>query len=448
MARQTTTLREVSIEGIGLHTGNKSVVILKPAPYANYGIRFIRIDLPNNPEVEAVCSNVSSELTVRGSVIEKNGIKIHTIEHIMSSCFAVGIDNLLIEINNNEPPILDGGSKTFTEILLKGGLKEFNSPKEYYIINEPIYFELDGTKISAYPSDKLEIECTIGFDHPFLKFQQMSFSGLTKDFYLSNIAPAKTFCFDYEIETLQKNKLALGGSMDNAIIIALDGIHNKEPLRYSDEFVRHKILDLIGDIYLAGKPVKAKIVADKPGHRSNVCFIKEFLKKAIVEKDKTSEIISDTREAKLVKTEMVLNHEEILNYIPHRYPFIMIDKVRINRANPSEAIGYKLVSGNESFFQGHFPGFPIMPGVLIIEAMAQASCAMFLSRPGMKDCLAYLTSVDKAKFRRLVRPGDVLELFVETIKDSGRRGKIKGRAYVGEKLAAEAEFMFIIVDKK
>ncbi|MDR2666463.1 MAG: UDP-3-O-acyl-N-acetylglucosamine deacetylase [Endomicrobium sp.] len=448
MARQTTILREVSVEGVGLHTGNKSIVIFKPAPYANYGIRFIRVDLPNKPDVEAICSNVSSELIVRGSVVEKNGIKVHTIEHIMSACFALGIDNLVIEINNNEPPILDGGSKIFTETLLKGGLKEFNFPKEYYIINEPIYFEFEKTRISAYPSDKLEIECTIGFDHPFLKFQQMSFSGLNKDFYLNNIAPAKTFCFDYEIEALKRNKLALGGSMDNAIVIALDGVHNEEPLRYNDEFVRHKILDLIGDIYLAGKSVKAKIIADKPGHRSNIYFMREFLKKAILKKDKTLEIVNDIMETELMKTEIVLNLEEILNYIPHRYPFLMIDKVKINRVNPLGAIGYKLVSGNESFFQGHFPGAPIMPGVLIIEAMAQTSCVMFLSRPEMRDCLAYFMSIDKAKFRSPVRPGDVLELHVETIKDSGKRGKMKGKAYVDEKLVAEAEFMFVIVDKK
>ena len=236
--------------------------------------------------------------------------------------------------------------------------------------------------------------------------------------------------------------------MDNAIVIALEGIHNEEPLRYNNEFVRHKILDLIGDIYLAGKSVKAKIVADKPGHRSNICFMREFLKKAILKKDKTLEIVNDIRETELMKTEIVLNLEEILNYIPHRYPFLMIDKVKINRIKPLGAIGYKLVSGNENFFQGHFPGTPIMPRLLIIEAMAQTSCVMFLSKPDMRNCLAYFMSIDKAKFRSPVRPGDVLELHVETIKDSGKRGKMKGKAYVDEKLVAEAEFMFVIVDKK
>ena len=281
MAKQTTVLTEVSVEGIGLHTGNKSVVVFKPAPNAEYGIRFVRMDLPNKPEIKVIWSNASSGLAVRGSVIERAGVKIYTIEHIMSACFSLGIDNLIIEINSDEPPILDGSAKMFAETLLKGGVKEFGALREYYVLKEPMHFEAGKTKISAYPSDHLEIKCTISFDHPFLRSQQMSLKDLNKDFYLNDIAPAKTFCFDYEIEALKEKGLALGGSMNNAIVIALDGVHNEELLRYNDEFVRHKILDLIGDIYLAGKPIKAKIVAEKPGHQNNIVFVKEFLKKAI-----------------------------------------------------------------------------------------------------------------------------------------------------------------------
>ncbi|MDR3256288.1 MAG: bifunctional UDP-3-O-[3-hydroxymyristoyl] N-acetylglucosamine deacetylase/3-hydroxyacyl-ACP dehydratase [Endomicrobium sp.] len=448
MAKQTTISKEISIEGIGLHTGNKSIVNFKPAPNAGYGIKFIRTDFSEKPEIEALWSNAATGLAIRGSVIEKNGARVYTVEHIMSACFALSIDNLIIEINNNEPPILDGSAKIFTETLLKGGIKEFDVPKEYYVLKEPVHFESGKTKISAYPSDKLEVECTIGFDHPFLKFQQMSLKNLNEDFYLNNIAPARTFCFDYEIESLQKNGLALGGSMDNAIVVSLDGIHNKEPLRYKDEFVRHKILDLLGDIYLAGKPIKAKIVAEKPGHQNNISFVKEFLRKAIVEKDRTLDMDSSARSIESINTEKILSLEEVLNYIPHRYPFLMIDKVKINTADSTRAVGYKCVSGNENFFQGHFPEAPIMPGVLIVEAMAQTSCVMFLSRPEMKGCLAYFMSIDKTKFRRPVKPGDVLELRVEVVKDSGRRGKMKGEAYVDGKLTTEAEFMFIVVDKE
>jgi UDP-3-O-acyl N-acetylglucosamine deacetylase len=289
MANQTTILREVSIEGIGLHTGNKSIVVFKPAPCIGYGIKFVRTDLQNRSVIEAVWSNAVVGLAVRGTVIEKDNVRIHTIEHIMSACAGLGIDNLIIEINNNEPPILDGSTKIFTEMLLSGGTKILDAPKEYYVIKKPIHFESVKTKISAYPSDHLEIECTIGFDHPFLKFQQIFLKSLSKEDYLNSLASSKTFCFDYEIELLRKNGFALGGSMDNAIVIGLDGIHNKEPLRYSDEFVRHKVLDLMGDLYLAGKPIKAKIVAEKPGHQNNISFIKKFLGGAIVEKDKNKE---------------------------------------------------------------------------------------------------------------------------------------------------------------
>jgi UDP-3-O-acyl N-acetylglucosamine deacetylase len=285
MTKQTTILKEVSIEGIGLHSGNKSIVVFKPVP-AGHGIKFVRTDLQNKPEIAALYSNVASGLTVRGSVIEKDGVRIHTIEHIMSACSALGIDNLIIEINNNEPPILDGSAKIIVELLLTNGLKELDYPKQYYVIKKPVHFESGKTKITAYPSNKLEIDCTIGFDHPFLKFQQMSFENISKENYLNNIASAKTFCFDYEIESLQNNGLALGGSMDNAIVLGLNGIHNKKPLRYEDEFVRHKILDLIGDLYLAGKPIKAKIVAKKPGHQNNIAFLREFLKEAVIEEDK------------------------------------------------------------------------------------------------------------------------------------------------------------------
>ncbi|MCA6071539.1 MAG: 3-hydroxyacyl-ACP dehydratase FabZ, partial [Endomicrobium sp.] len=231
-----------------------------------------------------------------------------------------------------------------------------------------------------------------------------------------------------------------------AIVIGLDGIHNKSPLRYEDEFVRHKTLDLIGDLYLAGKPIKAKIVAHKPGHQNNIGFVKEFLKKAVIEKDKVLEDKIGANTA-VTGTEKILNHEEVLKYIPHRYPFLMIDKVKISSVDTSKATGYKCVSGNENFFQGHFPSAPIMPGVLIVEAMAQTSCVMFLSRPEMQGCLAYFMSIDKAKFRRPVKPGDVLELRVEIIKDGGRRGKMKGEAYVDGKLTTEAEFVFVIVEE-
>ncbi|MDR1941954.1 MAG: UDP-3-O-acyl-N-acetylglucosamine deacetylase [Endomicrobium sp.] len=444
MTKQTTIIKEVSVEGIGLHSGKISKVIFKPAK-ENQGIVFIRTDLPQKTQIKAVWQNAVSGQAVRGSVIGKDGASVYTIEHIMSAAQALGIDNLLIEINNSEPPILDGSAKIFADTLISAQIKELDADKEYYVLDEPVHFEAGKTKISAYPSDKFEIECIIGFDHPFLQRQELKVLGVDKDFYLRELACAKTFCFDYEIEALQKNGLALGGSMDNAIVVSLDGIHNKEPLRYADEFVRHKILDLIGDLYLAGKPIKAKIVAEKPGHQNNIGFVKEFVKKAKIQKEEKAEAVVENKET--IPSERILSHEEVLKIIPHRYPIIMVDKVKLNDAEPGKATGYKCVSGNEGFFQGHFPGNPIMPGVLIVEAMAQTSCTMFLSKPEMKNCLAYFMSIDNVKFRRPVKPGDYLELKVEVVKGGQRRGKVKGQAFVDGKLTTEAEFAFVISDK-
>ncbi len=448
MAKQTTIEKEAVIEGVGLHTGNKSKMIFKPAE-KNTGIHFIRTDLPEKTDIKADWNSLSSGVAIRGTTIQQGNVQIHTIEHILSTCFALGIDNLIIEITNNEPPIVDGSAKIIAQKILEAGIKELDEEKEFYVIKEPVTFTDGKTKITAYPSDKLEIECSIGYDHPFLAYQHAAFE-ITKDVFLNEIAPARTFCFDFEIEALQANGLAKGGSLENAIVIGPAGIYNKDPLRFEDEFVRHKILDLIGDISLAGKQIKARIVAEKPGHKNNLNFIKEFVSKALVVKETASQGAKMTEN---INTEVeniegkILNSAQIQKIIPHRYPILMIDRIKLS-SDPKKATGYKAVSGNEPFFQGHFPGQPIMPGVLIVEAMAQTSCVMFLSRPDLRNCLAYFMGIDKVKFRKTVIPGDVLEMKVEVIRDGGRKGKVRGEAFVDGKLVTEAEFMFIIVDRE
>ena len=447
MAKQTTIEKEFSIEGVGLHTGNKSKMVFKPAE-KNTGIHFIRVDLPNKPDIKADWNSLSTGVAIRGTTIQSGDVQIHTIEHILSACFALEVDNLIIEIDNNEPPIMDGSAKVIAQKIMESGIKELDADKDFYTLKEPVTFISGNTKIVAYPSDKLEIDCTIGYDHPFLSNQQAKFE-ITRESYLNDIAPARTFCFDFEIEALQSNGLARGGSLDNAIVIGPSGIYNKEPLRFDNEFVRHKILDLIGDISLAGKPIKAKLVAEKPGHKSNVSLIKEFVSKAVIDKGEPK-VEVPKKEEQVVSDEKVtvFNSAEIQKIIPHRFPILMIDRVKLIGAGDKKAIGYKCVSGNEPFFQGHFPGQPIMPGVLIVEAMAQTSCVMFLSRPALRNCLAYFMGIDKVKFRKTVIPGDMLELKVEVIRDSGRKGKVRGEAFVDGKLVTEAEFMFIIVDRE
>ncbi|MDD5021005.1 MAG: bifunctional UDP-3-O-[3-hydroxymyristoyl] N-acetylglucosamine deacetylase/3-hydroxyacyl-ACP dehydratase [Endomicrobiaceae bacterium] len=441
MAKQTTILKDVIVEGIGLHTGNNSKIVFKPAQ-ANYGIHFVRVDLPGKPDLLANWQNLSDEVAIRGTIIENNGVKMYTVEHILAICSALKIDNLIVEIDNNEPPISDGSAKLLTQEILSAGIKELDAQREYYIVKEPVTFSDGKTTITAYPSDKFEIDCTIGFEHPFLANQQGKFV-ITEETFINDIAPSRTFCFDFEIEALQANGLAKGGSLENAIVIGPAGIYNKEPLRYQDEFVRHKTLDIIGDLYLLGKQIKAKIVAVKPGHKNNGLFVKEFIKKAILVKDENK---AEEKVQEQIVGERIINSAEIQTIIPHRYPILMVDRVKLTD-DTKRATGYKAVSGNEGFFQGHFPGQPIMPGVLIVEAMAQTSCVLFLSRPNMKNKLAYFMGIDNVKFRKTVIPGDMLELKIEVIKDSGTKGKVKGEAFVDGKLVTEAEFMFILVDR-
>jgi UDP-3-O-[3-hydroxymyristoyl] N-acetylglucosamine deacetylase / 3-hydroxyacyl-[acyl-carrier-protein] dehydratase len=428
MEKQTTISREVSVEGVGLHTGNKCKVTFKPAA-AGYGVHFTRVDLPGSPSVEANFRHVLG--VTRGTVIGGEKFQVHTVEHILAACAGLRIDNIQVCINNNEPPVLDGSAREFANKLHEAGIKELEAGREYFTLSKPVIFESGNTKLAAYPADKLSIDCTIGYDHPFLKHQQASLE-ITPEIFLKEISSARTFCFDYEIEALHSKGLAKGGDFSNAIIIGPNGIHNPDKkLRYPDEFVRHKILDLIGDLSLMGKPLKARIVAERCGHANNIKFAR------LLEEEATRMSNSPT----------LLDINAIHKLIPHRYPFLMIDRAEV-LPEEKKAKGFKCVSGNENFFQGHFPGRPIMPGVLIIEAMAQTTCVMFLSNPSMQGKLAYFMSIDGVKFRKPVVPGDVLELRVEVTRARERGGKAKGEAYVNNELVAEAEFMFAIVDRE
>jgi UDP-3-O-acyl N-acetylglucosamine deacetylase len=279
VVKQNTVDKEVSLEGIGLHTGKISKITLKPAT-DNKGIRFIRVDLPVKIEIEASWQNAVSSQAVRGSVIAKDGAIVYTIEHIMACANAFGIDNLIVEIDSSEPPILDGSAKLIAQAFLDAGKRELSADKLIYTIQKDMRFEFGKSVYSIFPCERFEIQCSIVFDHPYLQHQQFAITNINQETFIKEIAPAKTFCFDYEIEALQKNNLGLGGSMANAIVIGLEGIHNTEPLRYDDEFVRHKTLDLIGDLYLAGHQIKAQIVAQRPGHKNNINFVKEFVKRA------------------------------------------------------------------------------------------------------------------------------------------------------------------------
>jgi UDP-3-O-[3-hydroxymyristoyl] N-acetylglucosamine deacetylase/3-hydroxyacyl-[acyl-carrier-protein] dehydratase len=437
MDLQKTIKRESTYSGIGLHTGNITSVTFKPAP-PNSGITFVRSDLPGKPGVEANIKNVIS--VARGTTLGNGSFQIQTVEHIMATLCGLGIDNLIVEVNADEPPVADGSGMPFVETLEKAGLEEQNVEKDYFAITEPVKFSDEDVHLVILSAEEFKVSATIDYKHPILKSQYGSFT-ITKEIFEKEIAPARTYCFEHEIESLKRQGLARGGSLDNAVVIGQNGIHNKD-MRFPDEFVRHKILDLIGDIYLIGKPLKAHIIAIRCGHAANIALTRKLgklLDKSIVHR--TNRIFKeDDFRGK------VLGLEEIQGIIPHRPPFLFVDKIFMSE-NMTKAVGFKNLTINEEYFRGHFPNYPIMPGVLIIESMAQTSCVLFLARSELRKKLPYFMAIREVKFRKPVFPGDQLQVEVEVTRARVRGGKIQGRAYVRNELVAEAEFMFSLVDR-
>jgi UDP-3-O-[3-hydroxymyristoyl] N-acetylglucosamine deacetylase/3-hydroxyacyl-[acyl-carrier-protein] dehydratase len=439
MVKQCTIGREISCSGIGLHTGKVNKAIFKPAA-PNYGIKFVRTDLKEKFSVSAVYENVLG--IARGTTIGIDNVIVYTVEHLLSALYGLGIDNLEIDLDNNEPPVFDGSSEFFVKTLLKAGVVEQGSEREYITLKEPVVYrsenENNSVEITAYPSDELKIDFKVDYNHPLVGKQQIALP-ITKDSFIKDIAPSRTFCFDFEIEPIKKQGLAKGGRLENTVVVGIDRIHNPGELKYKDEFVRHKVLDLLGDMYLLGKPLKAHIVAVRSGHAHNINFVKKIAGTVKPEKSKISHSISKDRQE--------FNTDEIKSVIPHREPFLMIDRVVISWEEKS-ATGYKHLTGKEDFFRGHFPGNPIMPGVLIVEAMAQTACVLILSRPEHRGKIAYFVTIDKVKFRKPVLPGDVLELKIQGITARGRSGKARAEAFVKGNLVTESEFMFMLGEKK
>ncbi len=439
MEKQKTIKKSVTYSGVGLHTGNETLVTFKPAGPGT-GIIFIRTDLPGKPVIEASIDNVVD--VSRGTTLGKNGDSLHTTEHLMAALCGFGIDNLKVEVNGNELPVGDGSSKPYVEIIEKAGIQEQDAVKEYFIVTKPIRYSSEKASLVVIPSNEFKISCTINYNHPVLKTQFRSFS-INENTLKNEIADARTYCFDTEVKQLQEQGLIKGGSVRNAVVICNDGIYNDEKLRFPDEFVRHKILDLMGDVYLLGRPIKAHIIAICCGHASNIALtkkMKKILKELIMLK---TDIIGDRE--KFEGRE--LGKEEIKKLIPHRKPFLFIDRVIINEKE-LKAIGYKYVDPGEYFFEGHFPGSPIMPGVLVIEAMAQTGCVLFMARAGVQSKLPYFIAIEDVKFRKAVYPGDELCFEIEVLRDRLVGGKVRAKAYVKDNLMVEAEFMVALVGKE
>jgi UDP-3-O-[3-hydroxymyristoyl] N-acetylglucosamine deacetylase/3-hydroxyacyl-[acyl-carrier-protein] dehydratase len=432
--KQKTIAREVTFSGTGLHTGNETVITFKPAP-VNSGISFIRADLTEKPKIHVDCANVLD--TTRGTTIGLSpSVKIHTVEHILGAIAGMGIDNITAEVNANEAPVADGSALPFVKVLKEAGMVEQEQPKRYIELPEPISMSENGVQLVALPADKFEVSFKIEYPHPLINVQSAHYVEEGASF-TEQIAPARTFCFLKEVEMLQEHGLIKGGSLENAIVIADDTILNDE-LRFDNEFVRHKILDLIGDFSLLGAPLKAHLIAVRSGHSTHIKFVQK-IKNDLAARG----IFIGIPETPKVPMEI----NEIKKIIPHRYPFLLVDRL-VQLEVDKYAQGVKNVTVNEPFFQGHFPGVPLMPGVLIIEALAQVGATLLLSKPNNRGKIPLFTGIDKVRFRQQVVPGDVLNLQVDVVRLRRNAGRMHATATVNGKVVCEADLMFAVIENE
>ena len=438
MDKQKTIQKEATVKGIGLHTAKEANLIFKPAD-VDRGINFVRTDLPGRPLVEARIENsLSYSRSPRRTSIAKNGTELYTIEHLMAALSGLGIDNLSIEINNEEVPGLDGSSESFFNILMEAGLKQQDKPRHHYSIKEPIVIEEDNSSIIALPSSEFKISYTLSYSHPLLKAQFMETS-INSQIFKRELASARTFCLEDEAGELQHQGFGQGANYENTLVFGKDGIIIKNKLRYNDEFVRHKILDLLGDLYLLGEPIEGHIIALKSGHSLNLKLVRR------IKEQKERYSLGGVSAGSGSEVGEELDTEAIKKILPHRQPFLFVDRI-ISLERGKRAVGIKNVTINDYFFKGHFPGKPVMPGVLIVEAMAQVGGVMVLSLEENRGKLAYFMAADNIKFRKTVIPGDKLVFEVEAVRVKSKTGQVYGKALVDGKIVAEAHILFALSD--
>ena len=439
LKQQQTIKHAVSFAGIGIHTGNKVSMTWKPAA-VDHGIKFVRTDLDGKPVIEPLIRNIGD--TTRWTTVGNNGTVIHTVEHVLATLTGYGIDNVLIELDGNEPPVGDGSSKPFVKMVKEAGIQPQEGKREIFQPREIVHVEVGDSLAVVLPSDQLRVSCTIQFGKPGLDAQFLSLA-IEPETFETQISPARTFAFYDEIQYLIDKGLIKGGSLENAVLIRNETILATEPLRFRDEFVRHKILDVLGDITLLGRPLAAHIVVIRPGHALNAELTKALAR--VLEKEQPTAVSFAPPLSAETPTESAMDIVRLLSILPHRYPFLMVDRI-LKIEGDEKIVGMKNVSINEPYFQGHFPGHPIMPGVLQLEAMAQVAGVLMLKGGESAGKVAYFMSANNVKWRKPVRPGDQLIIEIEMGKSRGKIAKAKGVCKVGGEVVSEAEVMFSIVD--
>ncbi len=441
---QQTLNKSASFSGIGLHSGNRVNMTFLPAP-ANSGIRFRRVDLEGKPEIEARVENVSE--TNRSTTLSKGNVKVHTVEHVLAAFAGGGIDNAIVELDANEPPIADGSAREYLKMLATAGTVAQPEKREPYAITAPIELKLGESVMSLFPHDALKITCTSADTNG--RFTQFFSTEISPKIWEREIAHARTFCFYEEIEYLIKNGLIKGGSLENAVIIREDAVLTTEPMRYPEEFARHKILDIIGDLSLVGRPITGHIIAVKPSHAANCELARQIVAQMnkplrAVQAFTPPPVAEAAANGQPAAAKTVMDIDEVMRLLPHRPPFLMVDRVIEIDPEGNHIVCVKNVTINEPYFQGHFPGFPIMPGVLQLEAIAQVAGILLFVKEKQAGKPSYFMAANDVKWRKPVRPGDTLVIDVRLTKQRGTMGKARGVCSVNGETVSEAEVTFMM----
>lgn len=435
MQKQHTLAAAASLAGVSLHTGEKVTLTLHPAPI-DHGFKFRRSDLADKPTVDALAANVRT--VERATTLIEGNVKVHTVEHILSALTGLGVDNAIIEMDSSEPPIGDGSATPYVALIKKAGIIEQDAPRHYCEIREPVAVQTKGGSILVIlPDTCFRISCTqAGPDGNHTQYLSLE---VTPENYEKEIAPARTFVHYEDVEPLMKKGLIRGGSLENAIVIRGDSVLSKEPLRFTDEFVRHKILDIVGDLTLVGRPLLGHVVAIKPGHGPNTELA------AAIGKEH-AKMMAMIPPARLPVGERVLPTSEIMKILPHRYPFLMVDRI-VAFEGDTKCTGVKSVTINEPFFQGHFPGHPVMPGVLQVEAMAQVASILMMLNTQNSGKIGYFMSADEVKFRKPVFPGDTLFIHCELTRSRKTLARAACSCTVNGEVVSEGNLLFGLVSE-